>query len=339
MDLATRAAQLVMIGVPADGGDVPTVTADAVVGLGVGGVILTGRTEVALDDVRALTDELQRLASQSRSRVGLEISVDQEGGEVQALSGPGFSSIPPALTQGQLAPTALQRAAHRWGQELTAAGVTLNLAPVVDVVPTGTVNAPIGAFHRQYGSTPPSVATDGAAFLRGMRAAGVATSIKHFPGLGRASGNTDTSTGVIDEVTTSSDPFLRPFAATIRAGAPYVMVSTATYTRIDPDSIAAFSPEIIDTMLRDQLGYDGVVISDDLGLAQNVTDVPVGQRAVRFVAAGGDMVLTVVPEQATTMVRALTRRAARSAGFRRNLDTATTRVLIRKATAGTSQCR
>lgn len=339
MDLATRAAQLVMIGVPADGGDVPTATADAVVGLGVGGVILTGRTEVALDDVRALTDELQRLASQSRSRVGLEISVDQEGGEVQALSGPGFSSIPPALMQGELAPTALQRAATSWGNELTAAGVTLNLAPVVDVVPTGTVNAPIGAFHRQYGSTPPAVASDGSAFLRGMRAAGVATSIKHFPGLGRASGNTDTSTGVIDEVTTSWDPFLRPFAAGIRAGAPYVMVSTATYTRIDPDVIAAFSAEIVNTMLRDQLGYDGVVISDDLGLAQNVTDVPVGQRAVRFVAAGGDMVLTVVPEQATTMVRALTRRAARSPGFRRNLDTATTRVLIRKATAGMSQCR
>ena len=282
---------------------------------------------------------MQQLASTTQSGVGLEISTDQEGGLVQALSGPGFSEIPTALEQGQMTPAALQRAAHGWGQQLARAGVTLDLAPVVDVVPAGTSNAPIGDYDREFGHTPAAVAEDGAAFVRGMHAAGVGVSIKHFPGLGRASGNTDTTAGVIDDVTTESDPFLRPFAAGIRAGAPYVMVSTATYTRIDPDNIAAFSPAIIDEMLRERLGYDGVVISDDVGIALSVADVPVGQRAVRFVAAGGDVVLTVVPEQAPAMVDALVRRADSSTAFRDTLDEAVTRVLVRKARAGLATCR
>jgi beta-N-acetylhexosaminidase len=143
---------------------------------------------------------------------------------------------------------------------------------------------------------------------------------------------------VVDDVTTTSDPFLRPFRAGIRAGTPYVMVSTATYTRIDPDSLATFSTEIIGTLLRERLGYDGLVISDDLGIAQSVADIPVGQRAVRFVAAGGDVVLTVVPEQAPAMVEALVRRASGSTGFRRTLDEAVTRVLVRKARAGLATC-
>ena len=339
MDRQARAGQLVMIGVPADSADVPEVAVEAIEEMGIGGVILTGRTAVSLAEVGELTRKLQALAASTESAVRLEVSVDQEGGQVQALSGPGFSPIPSALDQGQLAPAELRRSARGWGRELSRAGVTLDLAPVVDVVPPGIVNEPIGAYDRQFGRTPGVVATAGAAFVRGMRAANVATSIKHFPGLGRASGNTDTSAGVVDTVTTGSDPFLRPFVAGMRAGSPYVMLSTATYTRIDPDAIAAFSPEIVDTMLRDRLGYRGVAISDDLGMAQSVVNVPVGRRAVRFVAAGGDVVLTVVPEQAAAMVRALRQRAGASVGFARRLDAAAVRVLTRKARAGLAECR
>jgi beta-N-acetylhexosaminidase len=339
MDQRTRAGQLVMIGVPADSDVVPEVAVEAIGDLGIGGVILTGRTAVSLSEVRKLTRTLQALAVATESGVRLEVSVDQEGGQVQALSGPGFSPIPSALDQGRMSTTELRRSARGWGSELARAGVTLDLAPVVDVVPRGTVNEPIGAYDRQFGNTPNTVAIAGAAFVRGMLAADVATSIKHFPGLGRASGNTDTSAGVVDSVTTRSDPLLRPFAAGIRAGSPYVMLSTATYTRIDPNAIAAFSSEITSTMLRERLGYRGVAISDDLGMAQSVVDVPVGERAVRFVAAGGDVVLTVVPEQAGAMVRALRQRAAASAGFQRKLDAAAVRVLTRKVRAGLTACR
>jgi beta-N-acetylhexosaminidase len=116
------------------------------------------------------------------------------------------------------------------------------------------------------------------------------------------------------------------------------MISTATYLRIDPDVIAAFSPRVIDGMLRNRMAYRGVVISDDLGIARSVADVPVGRRAVRFVAAGGDVVLTVVPEQAAAMVRALARRAVASPQFRETVAAAATRVLVRKARAGLAPC-
>lgn len=338
LTLRGRAAQLVMIGVPADAGEVPTLVAGALRDLAVGGVILTGRTAVSLADVSALTGDLQQLASDSTSGVGLEISVDQEGGAVQALSGPGFSAMPTASSQGAMSHPQLRRAARGWGTELAAAGVTLDLAPVVDTVPAGVANAPIGVYEREFGHLPAAVAADGEAFVRGMLVAGVGVSLKHFPGLGRASGNTDTTSAVTDDVTTADDPFLWPFAAGIRAGAPYVMVSTATYTRIDSERIAAFSPAIIAGMLRDRLGFGGVVISDDLGIASSVADVPVGRRAVRFVGAGGDVALTVVPEQGPAMVGALVARARASERFRQMLDAATTRVLVRKARAGLVAC-
>ena len=124
------------------------------------------------------------------------------------------------------------------------AGVNLDFAPVADVVPPGTDagNAPIGQLHREYGHHPrrrrgprrrPS--------STGMRAGGVATTAKHFPGLGRVAANTDDAADVTDTVTTPHDPYLRPFARDLDDGVPFVMVSLATYTRIDPSSIAAFS--------------------------------------------------------------------------------------------------
>ena len=92
-----------------------------------------------------------------------------------------------------------------------------------------------------------------AAFIAGMHDAGIATTAKHFPGLGRVAGNTDFTNDVRDTVTTRDDPDIEPFAAAIDAGVPFVMVSLATYERIDPDRLAVFSPTVIDGMLRQDL--------------------------------------------------------------------------------------
>ena len=110
---------------------------------------------------------------------------------VQALAA-GFDVIPSALSQETLAPADLQAMAARWGAQLRAAGVNLNFAPVADVVPPGTdsQNAPIGQLQREYGHDPTTVAMHVTAFMAGMRQAGVATTVKHFPGLGRVAGNT-----------------------------------------------------------------------------------------------------------------------------------------------------
>jgi beta-N-acetylhexosaminidase len=112
------------------------------------------------------------------------------------------------------------------------------------------------------------------------------------------------------------------------------MVSTAIYARIDPGVPAAFSRTIVTGMLRGDLGYRGVIISDDLGAAAQVRNVSAGQRAIRFVAAGGDVVLTVDASLAGAMTHALIARARNSAAFRRRVDAAALTVLQAKQAAG-----
>ena len=177
---------------------------------------------------------------------------------------------------------------------LARAGVNVDLAPVTDVVPGDpTKNPPIGYFHREYGRTAGAVERAVSAVVPGYTSAGVAATLKHFPGLGKVTANTDTTANVVDRVTQRSALTEGPWRSGIAAGAGLVMISSAHYARIDAHHIAAFSPIVITGMLRDDLGYTGVVISDDLGNAVAVAAVEPGQRAVSFITAGGDVVLTV----------------------------------------------
>lgn len=330
MSEAQRVGQLLMVDCSTSG--VSPATATAISRYHVGSVILDGTSEAGVTAMRGLTARVQGLAPPG---VGLFVATDQEGGLVQRLRGTGFTDIISARQQGTIAPTTLQGFAQGWGQQLRAAGVNVNLAPVFDTVPAGFgSNPPIGDLDRQFGSTPATVTAHGMAVVRGMTAAGVDVTVKHFPGLGRVHGNTDTSNDVTDYVTTRDDPYLRPFRAAARAGVPFVMVSTAMYSRIDPGVPAAFSRPIVSGMLRDDLGYRGVIISDDIGVARQVAGVPVGQRAVRFVAAGGDIVLTVDAAQAAAMTRALLARAQRDPAFRKTVNAAALLVLQAKQARG-----
>ncbi|MGA3056714.1 MAG: glycoside hydrolase family 3 N-terminal domain-containing protein [Candidatus Limnocylindrales bacterium] len=294
-----------------------------------------------VDGVRPLANEIQALATASTTDgVPFFVGADQEGGKVQRITGPGFSTIPSATKQGALSPEILQSDAETWGRELRAAGVNLNFAPVMDVVPPGadTTNAPIGALQREFGHDPATVGSHGVAVVRGMQQAGVATTLKHFPGLGRVVGNTDTTAGVVDSVTTADDPYLEAFRAGIGAGAPMVMVSLATYTAIDPNRQAVFSPTIIEDLLRKQLGFDGVVVSDDLGAAASIAATPAGGRAVGFIAAGGDLIVVAGTAPAVEMAAAVSKRAASDAGFRAQVDAAALRVLRAKSSYGLLAC-
>jgi beta-N-acetylhexosaminidase len=302
-----------------------------------GTVILWGANDDSLSTVRAITAGLQSLTTASATGgVPLFVSTDQEGGEVQRLHGPGFSVIPTAVQQGQLAPATLRSDAEQWGAQLLAAGVNVNLAPVLDTVPPDetSTNQPIGRYDREYGTYPTTVAQAGLAFIQGMHAAGVSTVVKHFPGLGRADGNTDTEYGVTDTVTTRHDSYITPYAAGLGpGGAGLAMVSLAIYPRIDPNHVAAFSPTVLGGMLRHDLNFHGVVVSDSLD-ALAVRNLSLGQRAVAFVAAGGDLVLTVDPTDVPTMASALLARARADATFRAQVDAACLRVLIAKEQAG-----
>jgi len=307
----------------------------------VGNVIYLGGWE-GFEKVSSTSEHLQDLVSpETTGGVGLIIAADQEGGIVHQLRGAGFTRPPKAVDQAAtMSPEELTAAATEWGQQIASAGINVNLAPVADTVPAdiGRRNEPIGRWGRQFSSDPAVVSEYVPAFLRGMAAAGVEGIVKHFPGLGRVTGNTDfTAEGIEDDVATVDDPFLEPFVAGMEAGAGMVMMSSAVYPRIDPENQALFSPAVVTDLLRDRLGWDGVVITDDVNAAA-LAGIPAGERAVRFIAAGGDIVLNGDPGATEAMIVALRARAADDAEFAAQVDASVTRVLTLKDEMGLLPC-
>ncbi len=334
MTLEQRVGQLFMVGNPATGVD-PAVLGQ-ITGRHIGNVVLTGRSYRGITATAGVTNQLQwRTTNAATAGVPLFVAADQEGGSVQVLNGPGFSAIPAALTQGTYSTAALRLYAGAWGRQLRAAGVNVDLAPVMGTVPSpSSYNPPIGYYHREFGFTPATVASHGAAFVQGMTGADVASTIKHFPGLGRVNANTDTSSGVTDTVTTRGDSYVKAFGAGISAGSPFVMMSTAYYSRIDPNNPAAFSPTVINGLLRSDLHFKGVVISDDLGGARQVSAWAPATRALLFLAAGGDMVLTVNPATIPAMYDTVLAYARANPTFRTLVNRAALRVLTAKQARG-----
>ena len=313
---------------------------DAIRSHHVGSVWFTETTTDGVIAVQAVAAAVQAQATDAATGgIGFYVAANQEGGEIQALRGAGFSTIPSAVTQGTFEPSALQRDASGWGRQLSEAGVNLDFAPVMDVVPPGTdaQNLPIGLLHREFGHDPATVATHGTAFIRGMSAAGIATTAKHFPGLGRVQGNTDNVSGVVDTVTTATDPSLASFQAAIDAGVPFVMVALATYTQIDADHLAVFSPTVM-RLLRDGMGFDGVIVSDDLGAATAVASVPPAQRAIDFLLAGGDMIVSKTVDATAAMAGPVVARSSTDPAFAARVDDAVRRVLAAKDASGLLPC-
>jgi beta-N-acetylhexosaminidase len=338
MTMAQRVGQLFLVGIA---GDPDEELASAVEAYHFGSLLFAATSTVGAAEVRQMTGAVQALASaRATARVRFFIAANQEGGEVQQLQGDGFAAMPSALAQGALSPAALRQQAAAWGRELRRAGVNLNLAPVMDVVPAGTAsqNQPIGMLDREFGDNPGTVADHGVAFIRGMRQAGIATTAKHFPGLGRVRGNTDFTANVVDTVTGPDDPYLRTYQAAIDAGVPFVMVALATYTRIDPRHLAVFSSRVMRGMLRDQMRFHGVIISDDLGAAVAVASIPPEDRALGFLAAGGDMITSESLPAAAAMAAAVLGQADADPGFRSVVDAAAMHVLAAKQAYGLLPC-
>jgi len=343
MNEGERVGQLFLLGLADD--ELGPAERDAILTDHVGSVWFTAKSQAGGPAIRSVADAVQAITAgeppgSGDSGVGLFIAANQEGGLVQALDGPGFSRIPSALAQGSIAPATLQADARTWGTQLKKAGINLDFAPVTDVVPPGTdqANAPIGTLDREYGHSPAAVAAHAAAFVKGMSAAGVLTVAKHFPGLGRVTGNTDDVAGVVDRQTTSSDPYLAAFRTVIGAPVPFVMVALATYTKIDPTALAAFSPIVIRTVLRAKLGFTGIVMSDDLGATAAVQAIPPATRAIDFVAAGGEMIISKTVDATVEMAVALTARASSDPAFRMLVNTAALHVLELKDQAHLLTC-
>ncbi|HEV7623963.1 MAG TPA: glycoside hydrolase family 3 N-terminal domain-containing protein, partial [Amnibacterium sp.] len=260
----------------------------------VGGVMIRGRSSAG---VGVVAGAVHQVTAASGGAAPLLVATDEEGGEVQVLSGPGFGAIPSAVAQAAESPAALTTATEGWGRALADAGVNLDLAPVADTPCPANLhdNPPVADLHRNYGTDPASAALSVAAVVRGLAATGVGATVKHFPGLGCVSQNTDTSARVVDDAITVDSARLQPFTAGVAAGARAVMVSSAIYNRIDGSQPALFSSTVIGGLLRGKLRFTGVVMSDDVGGAAALKAWSPGQRATRFVAAGGDLLLDIVP--------------------------------------------
>jgi len=334
LSLEQRVGQLFMVGTPVDRASKTTLR--AVRDRHVGNVFLHGRSEEGADAVAAVVRRFTDLVGpDTTGDLPLWVATDQEGGQVQVLRGRGFSDMPFAIRQADADDRALEKQAHRWGAQLRRAGVTMNLAPVADIVTSRKTrfdNAPIGAYGRQYGYDARTVDEKAGAFARGMRAAGILPTFKHFPGLGRVTDNTDTTRHVEDDAVRADSPDVRVYRDLTAEGPSVVMVSSAIYERIDPRRPAMFSKVVVEDVLRGDVGFDGVVMTDDVSAARAVAGMAPGRRAVAAIAAGVDLVLvsadpTVLPE----MYDAVLRRARTDPAFAARVDEAARRIVEAKS--------
>jgi beta-N-acetylhexosaminidase len=328
-----RVGQLFMVGTGATAAEAETIA--AVRDRHVGNVFLAGRSRDGTAATAAVTAQFTSLVSpQSTAGVPLLIATDQEGGLVQVLRGPGFSDIPTAVNQGALDTAALEGSAELWGSELATAGVNMNLAPVVDLIPSAAAaasNPPIGVFHREFGYDAATIEQKAGAFREGMSAGGVVSVLKHFPGLGVVTQNTDTSSNVVDGVTTADSPSVDIYRAEIAAGAESIMMSSATYAAIDPTAPALFSRAVVTDLLREKLGFDGVIMTDDVAASAQVQAWSPADRAILAIEAGCDMVLVArTPAMSFEMVDAVVAKTRVDAAFAERVDDAARRVLALK---------
>jgi beta-N-acetylhexosaminidase len=285
----------------------------------VGGVILLGDDWPSAGAVRAAVDRLQAVACRNGSP--LLVGVDQEGGTVERFP---WATPTESAAAMKTAAVALAQAGET-SAFLDEAGVRIDFAPVADTI--STPRSFLGS--RSFGSDPTVVARLASAFVRGLQTGGVAATAKHFPGLGSAVASTDDRPVTITRSAAFLAARLAPFKAAIAAGTKLVMVSNASYPALDPSGTqAVFSHTIVTGLLRDQLGFGGVVVTDalDAGAVVHVPHAP-----ARALAAGVDLLLYSETGASEAGYESLVHDAAASATVRANLATANRRIAALKA--------
>lgn len=331
MSLDERAGQLIMA--PMFAGGNPADLSALISTRHVGSVVLIGNWNNGTAAAKTAADALQSYAPSGNQLI---VSTDQEGGQVQHLKGSGFDTMPSAVAQGQMSADTLRSSAKTWGGQLKQAGINVDLAPVLGTVQVKrSSNAPIGALNRDFGLDSNGNAQHGIAFIEGMRDAGIGATVKHYPGLGAVTGNTDfTTEGILDTITTLDGEQIGAFNTTIKQAKPaMVMMSLATYQRIDSSAPAAFSSKIIDGMLRGSVGYDGVVISDSLSAAA-VSGIATKDLGVRLVDAGGDLACIGDTSYVTPILDGIIARAQSDPAFAKKVTASATRVMTLKYQMG-----
>lgn len=290
-DLETMAGQMIMVGfrgLTLDPGDP---VARALAQGQTGGVILFSR-DVALGGSRNIESpqQVKALIAQVRALAPAPVwvAVDQEGGKVQRLNAKnGFSDWPSAKSLGRNTPENTRRSAANMASELAAVGFDLNFAPAVDLdLPDSPA---IGKLERAFAADPVQVTAHARAFIEGMSTRRIITALKHFPGHGSATG--DTHDGFVDVSGTWTPAELEPYKTLFSEGfSGMVMVAHVTLNQYG-DLPADLNPRIINGLLRRDLGWQGVVVTDDLQMKAVTSRYSLDETVLLAVNAGADLLV------------------------------------------------
>jgi beta-N-acetylhexosaminidase len=281
------------------------------------GVILFRGNVTSAGQLRTLTRILRREGGRPI------VAVDQEGGDIRILSwAPPYAAAP-----AQAAAGTVRADAEKAARALRAAGITVTLAPVADV--PSVRGAALGA--RAFASDPDEASDAVTAAVIGWRSGGVAATAKHFPGLGGAKVNTDAASVTVKRTRAELERTdLRPFDAAIRAGVPLVMIGHARYPTLDRERIASQSRTIILDLLRESLGFRGVVVTDSMEAEASVATGSITAVSERAVRAGADLVLLTGRGSYRPVYGHLLAVARRSPSFRVRVRESAARVLSLK---------
>ncbi|HET7830016.1 MAG TPA: glycoside hydrolase family 3 N-terminal domain-containing protein [Candidatus Limnocylindrales bacterium] len=294
----------------------------------VGGIVLFGFNVRDQEQVFTTTTRLQEAAAEG-GQPPLLIMADQEGGGVRRI--PWSQPVASATRMGSMEPDEVRSIGASAGKSLAASGINVDLAPVADV-PDDRQSFMRDSF-RTFSSDPDVVASLVTAFSDGLASQDVLAVVKHFPGIGRVAKNTDRFVETVRESRDELRADLTPFRAAIDGGVPIVMLSNATYRALDPDNAAGWSKAIATDLLRGELGFTGVSITDSLSGTAHAREVSARSLAAKAANAGTDMVMITGTEKSTAAAyEALLEQARAGAIDRTTLDASYERILALKAT-------
>lgn len=255
----------------------------------IGGIILYAKNIQTPEQVAALTTELQKLAETNPKSIPLFIAIDQEGGKVTRLK-KGATTFPGNMALGATrSPKLAEKVGDITGVELAILGINLNLAPVLDVN-TNPKNPAIGV--RSFGDSAQNVSQLGAAYIRGLQRHGVIATAKHFPGHGDTSADSYKKLPLVaNKKKRIDDVELAPFRAAINAGVGAIMTAHVHYPELDVKFPATLSHTILNNLLRRKLGFEGLIITDDLEMKAIEEQHDIKKATVAAFQAGADILL------------------------------------------------
>jgi beta-N-acetylhexosaminidase len=286
----------------------------------IGGVIVFPPPGQPPEELRREIDRLQDAAREG-GQPPLLVSTDQEGGEIKQLPEGPPDTAPRELASGERSQA--RAAGEETGRYLARLGINVDLAPVLDV-PASSSSFIVS---RAFGNDPDVVSAAGVAFAEGLTDGGVIPAAKHFPGLGKAVADTDLEPSRVDAEERELQDDLAPFREAIAREVPMIMVGHATYTALEPRLPAALSGAAVSELLRGQLGFDGVVISDDLGAGAVRAMSSEQEASIAAAQAGIDILLFAQTEDAGPARGALEDALERGELTRTRLEESLVRIL------------